>query len=126
MWIEQDDGWDGVYYECSVCKEDNITKSASKEHYIYKYNNNTQLITIANIYVKILSELIRIIVLYKDDLQNVVFILDIIKSILHREEFNLTLLNEIQAHSQNQKYDFSFISTLFNQCITLPMSRMMA
>lgn len=20
-WIEQDDGWDGVYYECSVCKE---------------------------------------------------------------------------------------------------------
>lgn len=20
-WIEQDDSWDGVYYECSVCKE---------------------------------------------------------------------------------------------------------
>lgn len=20
-WIEQDDGWDGVYYECSCCKE---------------------------------------------------------------------------------------------------------
>lgn len=20
-WIEQDDAWDGVYYECSVCKE---------------------------------------------------------------------------------------------------------
>ena len=20
-WIEQDDGWDGVYYECSECKE---------------------------------------------------------------------------------------------------------
>lgn len=20
-WIKQDDGWDGVYYECSVCKE---------------------------------------------------------------------------------------------------------
>lgn len=20
-WIEQDDGWDGIYYECSVCRE---------------------------------------------------------------------------------------------------------
>lgn len=20
-WIEQDDGWDGIYYECSECKE---------------------------------------------------------------------------------------------------------
>lgn len=98
---------------------ENITKSADKEHYIYKYQNNDQLIIIANMYVKIISELIRIIVLYKEDLQNVVFILDIIRSILQREEFNLTLLNEIQLHYPNKKYDFSFISNLFNECISL-------
>ena len=40
MWIEQDDGWDGVYYECSVCKEPFVLIDGNPKDNLYNYCPN--------------------------------------------------------------------------------------
>lgn len=39
-WIEQDDGWDGVYYECSVCKESFTLIDGTPFDNLYNYCPN--------------------------------------------------------------------------------------
>lgn len=39
-WIEQDDGWDGVYYECSVCKEAFTLIDGTPSDNLYNYCPN--------------------------------------------------------------------------------------
>ena len=39
-WIEQDDGWDGVYYECSVCKEAFTLIDGNPSDNLYNYCPN--------------------------------------------------------------------------------------
>ena len=39
-WIEQDDGWDGVYYECSNCKEAFTLLEGTPSDNLYRYCPN--------------------------------------------------------------------------------------
>lgn len=39
-WIERDDGWDGVYYECSVCKEPFTLIDGTPSENLYNYCPN--------------------------------------------------------------------------------------
>ena len=39
-WIEQDDGWDGVYYECSCCKEAFTLMDGTPSDNLYNYSPN--------------------------------------------------------------------------------------
>lgn len=39
-WIEQDDGWDGVYYECSCCKEAFTLIDGTPSENLYNYCPN--------------------------------------------------------------------------------------
>ena len=39
-WIEQDDGWDGVYYECSVCKEPFTLIDGTPQDNLYNFCPN--------------------------------------------------------------------------------------
>lgn len=39
-WIEQDDGWDGVYYECSCCKEAFTLIDGTPSDNLYNYCPN--------------------------------------------------------------------------------------
>lgn len=94
--------------------KDNISKSADKEYYIYKYKDNCQLITIADLFVKIISELNRLLIIYKSEEKSLMLILDMIKLIIQRDELNIYLLNEINTNSE---YDCSFIERLLKECI---------
>ena len=39
-WIEQDDGWDGIYYECSVCKEPFTLIDGTPQDNLYNFCPN--------------------------------------------------------------------------------------
>ena len=39
-WVEQDDGWDGVYYECSICKEPFTLIDGTPSDNLYNYCPN--------------------------------------------------------------------------------------
>lgn len=39
-WIEHDDGWDGVYYECSCCKEAFTLIDGTPSDNLYNYCPN--------------------------------------------------------------------------------------
>jgi len=39
-WLEQDDGWDGIYYECSCCKDAFTLIDGTPSENLYNYCPN--------------------------------------------------------------------------------------
>ena len=39
-WLEQDDGWDGIYYECSCCKDAFTLIDGNPSENLYNYCPN--------------------------------------------------------------------------------------